>query len=649
MPGKFILEESSLFLDFMSSDRIPFPQSLQIELTSCCNLRCVMCPKTLGVSRTEPNKEMNRETLDYLISSVLPYVERIDIVGDGEPLLAMDLLLYLLENAEIFRVPVTICSNGQLLDKEVCQRLIDLNLEDINVSIDAANAETYSKIRDADFSQLIHNLETLKQLKKDSGRDTPHLHLSMVAMEDNIHELPMLLDLAKNLNADSLTIQAMGEVTDEMKGKSAFLNHRDLTEEILYKCLIEAEASGFPLKIWPPKLFDVMGNSEDLGAFLSGDAPPPGDSAEWKKDCAFLWKSPFITTNGDVRPCCAELPPLGNLGKSTFQEIWYSKAARALRKNLLTGDLPHACLKCPGMGWRKIYKTKSSIHAPDEIFDAFPGWYGVELEERHFRWTQKRALLYLNHTPAEKFLLLQMRKAASPEAPSSGMITINNEEPMPFKLTTTNWETLEFPLSTSNDDEIFQVEFNLSHSIRPSEIDPNSHDSRLLGVKLTRAWVEDWPQKVVFGHQLVLLGYEIVPETWNLDGDALIRTFWRSLDVTHLNVKAFVHFSREGDNGVVTSPIRRKLGIGRKDFFQADHLLLSKGQPSSNWIPGIFIAHEHRFPVPDNLNAGHYRIEIGLYGEGYPKDRIPIVRSDRPNQDNSALLGTVLISDNLVK
>jgi MoaA/NifB/PqqE/SkfB family radical SAM enzyme len=640
-----ILEQSNLYLSYMSSDHIPFPKSLQVELTSYCNLKCVMCPKTLGVYRSEPNKSMEMDVLDYIVTSILPYVHRVDVVGDGEPLLAPDLLFYLLENANFFKIPVTICSNGILLTPEFSRKLIEHELADLNISIDAATAGTYNKIRGADFDVLINNIKSLNELKAEAGSPFPALHFSMVAMKDNIEELPLVLDLASSLKADWVTLQAMGEESEDLKGQSVFLHNRDLAEEILYKSIIEADAKHYQLKLWPERLLDVLASNDDIDHFLCGDAPPPGDPSAWRKDCSFLWSTPFITTNGDVRPCCANLPPMGNLNHDSFHDIWYGSAYSALRKNMLTGHLADACLRCPGMGWRKIQSPKHYLFAKDEIFNLYPGWYDLELEERNYRWSRERSVLYLKPTNADKFLLLQARRAALPNAPSNGTIVINGESSFHVVLKSTNWETIEIPLPGLPVGDLVQVELNLTHSVRPADIDKASRDPRDLGIKISRASLENWPQKVVFGQQLILLGYELVPESWVISGDVMIRTFWRSLDHTQANLKVFLHFTRESESGIGSTPLSRKLGFGRRDFFQGDHMLLLNGQPSSMWIPGTFIAHEHFFSIPEDAHPGHYKIEIGLYPEGSTKDRILITRSDRPFDKDRALLGTVLLSD----
>ena len=143
----------------------------------------------------------------------------------------------------------------------------------------------------------------------------------------------------------------------------------------------------------------------------------------------------------------------------------------------------------------------------------------------------------------------------------------------------------------------------------------------------------------------MLLGYDIVPETLTIGGTALFRTYWRSLDSMKENLKLFLHLTRETEAGVSSNPIKRKLGFGKKDFFQVDHLMSFHGQTSNNWVPGMFLVQENYITLPDSLHSGHYRIEIGLYPEGAPRSRLKIIRSDRSFENNKALLGTIIVSE----
>ncbi len=635
------LESNDAYINYLSSDRIPFPRNLQIELVHSPSSPQSLSPRLPLNQSPSDLVVINSEILDYITSSILPYVHRIDIVGNVDPLLSAKSVIALLENAQLFKVPVTLSCDPERLDEAMVSSLIANNLSEITVALDAATPETFQKLHGMEFETALQRILSIRETAIRDNRKPPKINISCVALTDNIDELPQMLYLIKQLEASALYLYAFGDEPEPFAGRSAFLHNRDQAEFSLYKTLIEAEINRISFKVFPELLMSVIAESNDLDGFLRGESPPPGDSAEWRKDCIALWDHPLISVSGEVKPCAIAMPAIGNLASDSFHTIWYSKPFLSLRKNCLLGHFNDVCSHCNAHGWRRNSPLKSNLQATDESFSLFTGWYGPELEERGFRCTRERATLFLKRSGAEKFVLLQLRKLALPKASSKGTITLNSTPPIPFQLKSTDWETIEIPLPAMDSQEVLQVEINMSHSIRPADIDEASDDPCEKGIKLARAWVEEWPQKVVFGQQLILLGYEILPESLVIGGDVILRTFWRSLDQTTSNLKVAVSFQLEDSPDTIHEKHRSMV---RRDSFSEDHLILLHGQPSSAWDIGTFIAYEHRFSVPEDLVAGHYRLDLNLYPEGTPKARLAINRSDRPIEEDRVLLCTIMIS-----
>jgi radical SAM protein with 4Fe4S-binding SPASM domain len=74
--------------------------------------------------------------------------------------------------------------------------------------------------------------------------------------------------------------------------------------------------------------------------------PRPGET----RDCLDPWYQPFIQPNGDVWPCCWFFEQLGNVNETPFDQLMNSETFKALRRELLTGELRDACFKCPSRG-----------------------------------------------------------------------------------------------------------------------------------------------------------------------------------------------------------------------------------------------------------------------------------------------------------
>ncbi|MBC8500036.1 MAG: SPASM domain-containing protein [Candidatus Atribacteria bacterium] len=61
--------------------------------------------------------------------------------------------------------------------------------------------------------------------------------------------------------------------------------------------------------------------------------------------CTFVWKSLFISPNGDIIPCQFFIYKLGNIKTDSLENIWNSERYRKLRLRLKKGLLP-GCARC---------------------------------------------------------------------------------------------------------------------------------------------------------------------------------------------------------------------------------------------------------------------------------------------------------------
>jgi len=128
------------------------PEQVVIDLTNKCNLRCIPCwlyspllkeNKPLGEWL---KKDLNKDILIKLIDDLSSLgTKRIRFTGGGEPFMHKD-LMEIIEYARKKELLVAITTNFGLVSKEDIKRLIDLDLEELCISIWASNAEIYSRV-----------------------------------------------------------------------------------------------------------------------------------------------------------------------------------------------------------------------------------------------------------------------------------------------------------------------------------------------------------------------------------------------------------------------------------------------------------------------------------------------------------------------
>ncbi len=596
------LEELPEYIELMSGREVPFFRNVILELTSACNLNCIMCPRSFGRFRTTPGKRMSTEVMDIFLEEILPHVSRVDIVGDGESFLVPGLFFRLMKKTVERNVPVTACSNGQLIDAETAEKLIRYRLHDLSISIDAATEETYKRIRRADFQNLMKNIRGLKELKEKMNSERPRLHFTMVAMKMNFSELPELIRLAEKLKVEDVTVQALGEEGPEIKGESVFHHHKELFDRIYAEAEETAQKTGVKLKLWP-ETFNFSGKAfEEKGEGKS----------ELYKDCCFPWETPYITTEGDVRPCCADFPAFGNVLEEDIRDIWRGSDFSKLRRALLKNHPPKVCIECPGTGWRKAAALRAALTADmDDAYFSF-GFHGLEGEVRSYRWTNEKAVLFLRRAESADALIIDLAKGAFDGSPSELRITLDDGEPFHVILSDNVSQSFLLPLEESTK-EIVRVEMDVPGVRRPIDVVRNSTDSRSLGVMFYSIYPFQRKFTAIFDQKIELLGCEYPSGAVNKGESFVFRAFWRFLSYpVDEEPRVFLHFYG-GNYGNRFIPHHLKRAKRRRLFFQGDHDMNRPGRGSDSRNPHELIIDEIETVPPDRIDAGPYIIEMGLY------------------------------------
>ncbi|RPI81422.1 MAG: radical SAM protein, partial [Chloroflexi bacterium] len=138
----------------------------------------------------------------HTFQKIIPYLrltKSVDFTGGGEPLTNPD-LLYMIEQAKSASCEVGFSTNCVRLLPDVSKKLIELGLDWISFSVDAATPEKYERIRQgAKFETITTNIVALRDLKRTLNRQEPRMMMVFVALGGesdvrNYHELPDYID-----------------------------------------------------------------------------------------------------------------------------------------------------------------------------------------------------------------------------------------------------------------------------------------------------------------------------------------------------------------------------------------------------------------------------------------------------------------------
>jgi len=126
-----------------------------------------------------------------------------------------------------------------------------------------------------------------------------------------------------------------------------------------------------------------------------------------------------------------------------------------------------------------------------------------------------------------------------------------------------------------------------------------------------------------FGGQALLTSYGLHPEPPRPGQELAIELQWRALQPFSQNYTVFVHLLDRANHVVA----------------QRDAQPRSGQLPTVRWQPGQIIDDAYVLPLPADLAAGEYHIEVGLYLQS-SGERLRL--SDGPNEDH-LILGSVKI------
>ena len=609
-------EDTDLYRRHMAQGPAPFPDVIQFEVTSECNLRCVMCP--LASEHRERRPDERRFSLEQVraLDALWEGAAEVELTGFGEIFTHPEILpiLAYLRSKDLALHATT---NGALLTPEASERIVAEGLLDVLCfSIDAATEETYRSIRRGGrWDVLRANVAALAEAKARHGSAAPVLFFSFCAMKRNIHELPDFVRLAHGHGAAKVIVQHV--VENRLTSGESLTGLRELAEPWREKARAVAAELGIELDLrnLDPVEEGVARPVDD------GVLPTPAAFKEANrlgKDCPFPWDHVFVTSNHDVRFCAVlwEKMVMGNLRERPLAEIWNGRGYRALRLGMCGTDAPDECVYCLFKGWRKptpVQEVRPRVAMG--LADAGQlglGWHRPEADAngRWMRWARDAATLFLKNDGSP---LLRVEAYEHPDGPFlRGWVEVNGRRVARF----TSHDLWGGPLLVAlpeRDDEFLQVTFRFDEGWRPAAI-PGSGGRRLLSALFYGAELVGGSAPPAADLRPGRDGARQLGQGWYLPDDALgERAVWSMtraqvvlpVDAGDLRVQA----------GLPAEGTPRTICVDSDGVTVGELRLEADGR-----------FHEHAVPLP--AATGAWRIVTFLF-DGHPEDGTGR-RSDRP-------------------
>ena len=304
------------------------PYIYNIETTNYCNMKCVMCPRTMYMTRKniwiedklfdkltdkvkihdhknienfwkwleseykQPVKEVSENGFYFSVVS-----RHLVLHGFGEPFLDKKLI----ERIELCtkkNIPTYFSCTPSTMTVEKAEKAMEAGLGVLKFSLDAMDERKIQKIR----GKKANFLDAVKKILK-------------------------IIEIKKKKNLKTLLVPCMIDLAVDQHDKEM---HKDF------------------LKFWSDKEVFAYIKSQDNRWLYENDKDLKSNSHYSKQYCEYPWLSLTVMADGNVVPCTQvsnnELV-LGNINENSIEEIWNGDKYQELRRMHVSGKFPkgHKC------------------------------------------------------------------------------------------------------------------------------------------------------------------------------------------------------------------------------------------------------------------------------------------------------------------
>lgn len=292
-----------------------FPLYMEISPVGNCNHRCVFCAYDyIG----HPNRKLKTDQLLKFIDEVSGCgLKSILYAGEGEPLLHPDIDKFITYSHSC-GIDVGLYTNGQFLGEGLTRKILPA-LTFVRFSFNGGTRENYAEIHNVKpeiFDKTIKNIETAADLKRKNELEVD-IGIQYVLLPENINFLLDAVKRFQEIGVDYFVVKPFVQ----QNPSQAYQMKEQFDLGVIEGILNEAEGySNESYKVIARKLsFEKYG----------------------KRNYQHCYGTSFITvlnSAGDIATC---LPywdrqefVFGNIEKSTFQEIWFGKERKKIKKYL---------------------------------------------------------------------------------------------------------------------------------------------------------------------------------------------------------------------------------------------------------------------------------------------------------------------------
>ncbi len=282
-----------------------FPMMCVLSFVYVCNAQCPNCPYTNSSIRSDyvDTPFMSEDTFKIIADQCGEYGAWVRLSGGGEPMLhpkAVKLMVY----AKKVGAKVGLITNGSKFTEDSISRLLEAQVDMIEFSVDAADSETYVKVRKGlNWEVLLKNVS-------------------------------MMIDLRNKLkSATKIIASGVNQIGVDIDKVARFWDNK---------------VDNFQKRKYLTWGINDPSKSADTIPYL-----PPEEFIP----CPFIFERLNIDSRGNVMVCGFDIAAktnLGNIHEKSIKDIWHSKEFEFYREKHLEGkgNQIELCSHCPDWKYR---------------------------------------------------------------------------------------------------------------------------------------------------------------------------------------------------------------------------------------------------------------------------------------------------------
>lgn len=289
----------------LREEALDFPMMSVLSFSYVCNALCPNCPYTNSSIRSDYKdmKYMSADTFKLIADEVGSHNAWLRISGGGEPMMHpqfLELMCYAKEKG----CKLGIITNGSMLSESIAEKLLEIDVEMLEFSVDADNRDDYDIVRKG-------------------------------------------LDFEKLVNTIKMAFNKRNEMQAVTKIIASAINQKGIDVDRVEKFWLPY-VDNFQKRKYLTWGINAPEHSADDTPYL-----PP----EERIPCPFIFERLNIDSRGKVMLCGYDIEAhtdMGNVNETSIQAIWHSKAFNFYRQKHLNrcGDDIEICKNCPDWKYR---------------------------------------------------------------------------------------------------------------------------------------------------------------------------------------------------------------------------------------------------------------------------------------------------------